>query len=112
VAVPAAPGRTPFREQYPEAVAARASDVAVLEPGVERWDVYRDRVAHAASSDDAWVDDQTLPRAVLGPDGRYLDANEAAAELFGVAPDQIIGRAIGTFRIEFVVRDSGKEATS
>jgi len=54
------------RRAYPEATARRAADVAVLEPNIERWYVYRDGVAlGAAGSIDGW-DDQSLPRAIVG----------------------------------------------
>jgi PAS domain S-box-containing protein len=38
-----------------------------------------------------------LPRATVGRDGRYTDANEAAADLFGVERSEIIGQPVGSF---------------
>jgi PAS domain S-box-containing protein len=84
------------RQAYPEATASRASDVAVLEFEAERWYIYRDGSARGATKDD-WADDASLPCAIVGPDGRYIQANEAAAELFGVRRDEIPGRPVGSF---------------
>jgi PAS domain S-box-containing protein len=86
-----------IRAAYPDATATQASALAALAPETERWYVYRDGSSRAFPHDPSWADDESLPRAVVGPDGRYVDANDAAAALFGADREQIIGRRVGSF---------------
>jgi PAS domain S-box-containing protein len=44
-----------------------------------------------------WIDDPAVARVVTDATGRYLDANAAAATLFGVTVEQIVGASAGTF---------------
>jgi PAS domain S-box-containing protein len=53
------------------------------------------RAARRATTDGPTM--SSLPRVIVGPNGRYVDANDAAAHLFGVRRDEIIGRAVGSF---------------
>lgn len=58
--------------------------------------VFRDGTARQTSSD-AWIDDLATARLVSDPSGTYVDANDEAVSLFGVARDVIIGRRAGSF---------------
>jgi PAS domain S-box-containing protein len=86
-----------LRSAYPLARVSAAMPAARLDPTIETWYVYRDGSIHARRGDDAWADNPGAARAVLGPDGTYADANEAAAALFGVRRDAIIGQRAGSF---------------
>jgi PAS domain S-box-containing protein len=85
-----------LRKAYP------ASTVQVGDPlgslgATRRWYVYRDgRTPPTVVGDDWWTDD-TLPTTVVGEDGRYVDANSAAEELFGVPRASIVGALSGSF---------------
>src|SRR4051812_38046340 len=86
-----------IRSAYPHARVSAAMAGARLDPTFETWYVYRDGSVRARRDDETWADDPDVARAVLGPDGTYVDANEAAATLFGVPRDRIIGRPAGSF---------------
>lgn len=58
--------------------------------------VFRDGTARQTFSD-AWIEDTTTARLVTDPSGTYVDANDEAATMFGVARDEIIGRQAGSF---------------
>lgn len=58
--------------------------------------VYRDGWERRISEDD-WTTDPGTARVVTDPAGTYLEANDAAATLFGVDRLEIIGRAAGSF---------------
>lgn len=58
--------------------------------------VFRDGTARQTFSD-AWIDAPATARLVSDPSGTYVDANDEAALLFGVARDAIIGRRAGSF---------------
>ncbi len=82
---------------YPSATATRADASASLD-GSEVWYVYRDGSPlprQADSSADSSAGE--VARCVVGPDGRYVDADDAAVDLFGVERDQIVGRLAGQF---------------
>src|SRR5438045_3035491 len=66
------------RQAYPDATATKASSAAVLEINAERWYVYRDGRALGRHGDGAWSDGDTVARALIGADGRYIEANDAA----------------------------------
>jgi PAS domain S-box-containing protein len=86
-----------IREAYPAAVVRRAQPLAELSPGVETWYVYRDgEIVPGEHSADWWLDGAAA-EAVVDARGRYVEANAAAAELFGVSRRRIIGKAAGTF---------------
>jgi PAS domain S-box-containing protein len=59
--------------------------------------VYRDGTSLSAFSDDGWASRADTARVVTDANGRYVDANDAAEELFGVSRDEILGARAGTF---------------
>ena len=59
--------------------------------------VFRDGTAAPSEADDAWLEDPATARVVSDGDGTYLDANAAAAQLFGVDVASILGRRCGDF---------------
>jgi PAS domain-containing protein len=85
------------RLAYPAASTIQASETAVLDADVELWYVYRDGRVLARSAEGEWSDQLGTGHAVIGQDGRYVDADEAAAALFGVPRGDIIGRLAGEF---------------
>src|SRR4051794_33518003 len=86
-----------LREAYPDVAATKATPGTTLERDTDCWYVFRDGAVHAPTADDGWTDDVSLPRTIVGPNGRYVDANGAAAELFGVPRETIIGSPAGSF---------------
>jgi PAS domain S-box-containing protein len=86
-----------LRLAYPAAVVRRAHPLAELSPGQETWYVYRDGEIGARGRVDDWWSDERLPQAIVGVAGRYVDANSAAADLFGVSRRQIVGKPAGSF---------------
>jgi PAS domain S-box-containing protein len=58
--------------------------------------VFRDGLTHQGL-DDEWTKAASTARVVTDRDGTYVSANEPAGRLFGVRPDDIIGRPAGTF---------------
>ncbi|MEA2518230.1 MAG: hypothetical protein QOF49_310 [Chloroflexota bacterium] len=58
--------------------------------------VFRDGTALSKHRED-WIDEPDVARLVTDASGRYVSANEAAADLFGVDVDDIIGRLAGSF---------------
>jgi PAS domain S-box-containing protein len=67
---------------------------------------FRDGSALDRHRDGTWCQDPALARLVTDGDGTYLDANAAAAELFGVKREDIIGKSAGAFtRPDAVVPD-------
>jgi PAS domain S-box-containing protein len=86
-----------IREAYPAAVVRRAQRLAELSPGVETWYVYRDGEIVAGQHSADWWLDGAAAEAVVDARGRYVEANAAAAQLFGVSRRRIIGKPAGTF---------------
>ena len=85
------------REAYPAAV-VRARDAMAGFPILgETWYAYRDGSVGSETSEGEWWLDQSLPRTRMSAEGRYVDANDAAADLFGVEREQIVGSAAGVF---------------
>lgn len=98
-----------LRAAYPLARVSTATRGAQLDPTVETWYVYRDGSVRARRDDEAWADDRSVARAVLGPDGTYVDANQEAAQLFGVPREAITGKPAGSFtahEAEPAIRDA------
>jgi PAS domain S-box-containing protein len=58
--------------------------------------VFRDGTARQTFTD-SWVDDRATARLVTDQSGVYVDANDEAAAVFGVAREAIIGRKAGSF---------------
>ncbi len=115
------PGRVEaqIRLAYPNAVVRAADRFGQLESGWRTWYVYRDGGIGAAASDDPWWLDETLPRTVMAADGRYVDANHAAADLFGCTRDAVCAGRAGDFtrhesdgevasRLFATLRDTGR----
>jgi PAS domain S-box-containing protein len=86
-----------LRLAYPAAVVRRAHPLAELSPGQETWYVYRDGEIAIGERVGEWWTDDGLPQAVVGADGKYVEANAAAAQLFGVARRRILGKPAGSF---------------
>jgi PAS domain S-box-containing protein len=59
--------------------------------------VFRDGSPLSAFSDHGWASHADTARVVTDATGRYVDANAAAEELFGVSRDEILGARAGTF---------------
>ena len=71
--------------------------------------VFRDGTAASALGSDEWIADASTARLVTDDDGVYVDANDAAAALFGVKREYIVGRRAGTFtRADAAVQDAAK----
>jgi len=98
-----------LRQAYPDVSARRAFPGALLDEGTDCWYVFRDGAVYPpATLDDQWADDASLPRVLVGPDGRYVDANGAAAQLFGVPRERIIGSLAGSFTAHEADDELGK----
>jgi len=59
--------------------------------------VFRDGTPLSTLSDEGWAGRDDVARVVSDPSGRYLDANRAAEELFGVSRDEIVNNRAGSF---------------
>jgi PAS domain-containing protein len=97
------------RVAYPRATLRRAAALAALSPHEDTWYAYRDGSIMLAAREE-WWHDATLPRTVISPAGEYLDANDAAAELFGVPVEQIRGARIGRFTRHEASGEAGRRA--
>ena len=87
-----------LREAYPRVAVHAGNAFGTIMPEDARWYVYRDpHAAEATTTPAPWWDDLSLPRTVVGTDGRYTEANESAARLFGVSREQILGATAGAF---------------
>ena len=87
-----------LRQAYPHVVVHASDTLGTIVPDEARWYVYRDPDgAEATATPAPWWDDLSLARTVIGADGRYIEANESAARLFGVSREQIIGATAGVF---------------
>jgi len=70
--------------------------------------VFRDGGARSQVSNDGWIRDDSTARVVTDTTGRYIDANEAAEELFGVSRETIVGSHAGAFtRPDVRIEDEG-----
>ena len=86
-----------LRRAYPRAVVHAGNAFGTILPEV-RWYIYRDPDETEASETPAlWWDDPSLSRTVIDAAGRYIEANESAADLFGVSRERILGAAAGAF---------------
>jgi PAS domain-containing protein len=83
-----------LRSVYP-AVTVREQD-GVARLGRRRWYVYRDGSPLVHSSSRDW-DCEGVGTMLIGRDGRYRSADQAAADVFGVPVDAIPGARIGAF---------------
>jgi PAS domain S-box-containing protein len=87
-----------IRAAYPTAVVRVRTAMAEMWPSVdsETWYAYRDGSVQPQPPEEWWLD-EALPRTLVAADGKYLDANDAAAELFGVTRDAIVAGRAGDF---------------
>jgi PAS domain-containing protein len=85
------------RRAYPTVSIRSAHGLARLTPDEQVFYAYRDGRADAAWADGEWWLDPDLPRTWMTQAGDYVDANEAAADLFGVVIDGIRNRPAGSF---------------
>jgi PAS domain S-box-containing protein len=85
------------RHAYPATVIRRAHPLAELSPAKETWYAYRDGDVATGGRDGEWWADDSLPQAIVGATGTYIDANAATAALFGVSRRRIIGKPAGSF---------------
>ncbi|HUQ43360.1 MAG TPA: PAS domain-containing protein [Candidatus Limnocylindria bacterium] len=88
-----------LRAPYPSATVSTSSALGSLIAGDARIYVYRDRSAAREPDPSDWWLSEELPRAVVNPEGRYVDANPAIAELFGVPLAKVIGSEAGRFTL-------------
>jgi PAS domain-containing protein len=88
---------TEIRLAYPDAVVRRQSEIASFAPVSDTWYAYRDGRLAASGGHEAWWLDESLPRTIVTADGRYVDANAGAAELFGVDRARILSGHAGDF---------------
>jgi PAS domain S-box-containing protein len=69
--------------------------------------LFRDGSVESRLGATLWASDPTTARVVTDRRGMYVEANEAAAHLFGVAPEQILGQPAGSFtRPDARIRDA------
>ena len=85
-----------IRLAYPAAVVRRAHPLAELSATKETWYAYRDGEITPDRVGEWWVDER-LPQTVVDAAGKYVDANAAAAALFGISRRKIIGKPAGSF---------------
>jgi PAS domain-containing protein len=97
-----------LRVTYPEVSVQPQSAVAQLRPQPV-WYIFRDGHVRPTLLPDAWLDD-ALPAFVIGEDGTYLDANDAASRLLGVRVEKIRGARIGAFTRHEPTEDAGLRA--
>jgi PAS domain-containing protein len=87
-----------IRAAYPGAIVRVRTAMAEMWPSVdtETWYAYRDGTVRPADDAEWWLD-ESLPRTLVAADGSYIDANDAAADLFGVPRDEILAAKAGAF---------------
>jgi PAS domain S-box-containing protein len=85
---------THLRAVHPRVTIRERSHLAGF--GLAALYVFRDGSA-LSELDDDWVSEPASARVVTDGSGTYVDANDAAAELFGVPRESIIGRHAGEF---------------
>jgi PAS domain S-box-containing protein len=84
-----------LRQVHPNVATRRRASLAGF--GGRTIYVFRDGTALSSLRDESWTGEVSTARVVTDDEGRYLEANEAAAELFGVTRDEIVGREAGSF---------------
>lgn len=104
-----------LRDIYPAVSVKPRSDLAGF--GQHAVYVFRDGSPTKGTDAAEWISDETTARVVSDATGEYLDANERAAALFGVASAaEIVGRRAGDFtrpdvRVDAVALWRALEAT-
>ena len=59
--------------------------------------VFRDGTVTSSIEDDDWITLESTARVVTDATGQYVDANEAAVQLFGVSRERILQEKAGAF---------------
>jgi PAS domain-containing protein len=85
-----------IRQAYPAATMQEGNKLGQVEWGLGTWYVYRDGTITRPSTESWWLD-ESVARTVMTADGRYVDANDAAAALFGVDGEAIKRGRAGDF---------------
>jgi PAS domain S-box-containing protein len=97
---------TQLRAVYPNVRVSLRDDVAGF--GDAMIYVFRDGSASRVPDPQSWIEDEATARAVTDANGVYVEANEAAARLFGRSVESIIGATAGTFtRADSRIEDRG-----
>jgi hypothetical protein len=86
-----------LRRIYPHAVVVARHRLASF--GGEAWYVYRDGRFSPFVESAPWWEDPSVARVVIAPDGEYLDANEPALALLGVALEELRAARSGDFTV-------------
>jgi PAS domain-containing protein len=97
-----------LRTTYPHVSVQPQSQVAQLTLQ-SVWYVFRDGHFARPLSPDAWLE-ENLPTLVIGDDGTYLDANDAASDLLRIPREQIRGARVGSFTRHEPTEDAGMRA--
>ncbi len=84
-----------LRDVHPKVDARLRAEIAGFGPSPVVY-VFRDGTTRRSFSD-AWLGDPATARVVSDGDGTYVQANDGAATLFGVAREQIVGSRAGSF---------------
>jgi PAS domain-containing protein len=83
-----------LRAAYPGATVRPRHRLAAFLPDTV-WYVYRDGRYSPYAVDDRWWEGDDVARLVVGPDGRYIEANQAALNLLGVSLDALVEMQTG-----------------
>jgi PAS domain S-box-containing protein len=86
-----------IRKAYPSAVVQESNVMAQFESGQQTFYAYRDGALKPTPDEGEWWHDESLPRTAVTASGAYVEANDAAAELFGVSHDEILAARSGEF---------------
>lgn len=85
-----------LRLVHPEVAIRQRAEAAGFGPSRVLY-AFRDGSALPQHNTDDWIDDVSTARVVTDPTGAYLDANDQAARLFGVAREVILRSRAGAF---------------
>ena len=85
-----------LRPVYPAATVQHQSGLAGLGTMTTIY-VFRDGAISQREGSEAWIEDPSTARVISDAQGLYVEANEAAARLFGTERSEIVGRRAGEF---------------
>jgi PAS domain S-box-containing protein len=85
-----------IRQAYPAATMQEGNKLGQVQWGLGTWYVYRDGMITQPSTGSWWLD-EGVATTVMTADGQYVDANDAAAALFGVDAETIKRGRAGDF---------------
>jgi PAS domain S-box-containing protein len=85
-----------LRAVYPNVRASVRSDVAGFGGDTVIY-VFREGSPSHAPALTSWIEDPATARVVTDATGMYVEANDAAARLFGSAAGSVVGTTAGTF---------------